>query len=95
MTYIDFLIICCVLMQSYFVGKRLDVIRRDLQEQSNQTVEIKTIEVRLKITDADGYEVLSSLHYAAPEIQMDRIQKWLDARNLVMTPKGKDFKVAR
>jgi hypothetical protein len=98
MTYVDLFLIIFAVAFLWFAHLRFEAVEKKLiaiAAESNKAVEIKAIELRLKISDEDGNHFSSSLTYSAQELEAARIEKWLSQRGLMMQPKGKDFQINR
>jgi len=103
MTYVETFIVCFAVVWLWLTHWRFQALESRIQrltellsktaKETDSTVEMKAIEIRLKVSDDDGNKLSSTLTWSAHEIEAFRVEEWLSQRGLVMAPKGKDFKV--
>ena len=80
----------CVLIAGALAGAIVKAWMPDLPE----FMVVDSVTLNSAIEDEDGVLVhRNSLTVKPRELSVDFVERWLDRRQLVMSPKGKDFRV--
>lgn len=67
---------------------------RDLALPQNEIVQIEKVNMICEVRAQDGRLVMTqAVTTNQQELMAHLVQSWLDRRDLMMTPKGRDFKV--